>query len=184
MTACLLILAPAGGVLALGLLAAGAAVPPLAVAVSRRAARETALARGDLSAMVTDLLSGAADLHAFGAQDAALAAAAAADGQLTALARRSAIAAGLGSGLIVAVSGLTLWGVLVLGVAAVADGTLTRGAAGRGDPHRPGRLRGGHRLARSRPSARRSARLGRPHWRGPRRAGPGCRTGSALPAAS
>ncbi len=125
-TACLLILAPAGGVLALGLLAAGAAVPPLAVAVSRRAARETALARGDLSAMVTDLLSGAADLHAFGAQDAALAAAAAADGQLTALARRSAIAAGLGSGLIVAATGLTVWGVLVLGVAAVADGTLTR----------------------------------------------------------
>ena len=72
-TVCLLILAPAGGVLALGLLAAGAAVPPLAVAASRRAARATAPARGELSATVTDLLSGAAELHAFGAQDAALA---------------------------------------------------------------------------------------------------------------
>src|SRR5713101_6580634 len=115
-TACLLILAPAGAVLALGLLAAGAALPPLAVAVSRRAARVTAPARGELGATVTDLLSGAADLLAFGAQGAALDAASAADGQLAALARRSATAAGLGTGLAMAVSGLTLWGVLVLGV--------------------------------------------------------------------
>jgi thiol reductant ABC exporter CydC subunit len=125
-TACLLILAPAGAVLALGLLAAGAAVPAIAVVTSRRAARLTAPARGEFGAAVTDLLSGAADLHAFGAQDAALAAAAAADQQLTALSRRSAAAASLGSGLFMAVSGFTLTGVLVLGVAAVADGTLTR----------------------------------------------------------
>jgi thiol reductant ABC exporter CydC subunit len=125
-TACLLILAPAGAVLALGLLAAGAALPPMAVAVSRRAARVTAPARGELGATVTDLLSGAADLQAFGAQDAALAAAADADERLTALARRSATAAGLGTGLATAVSGLTLWAVLILGVAAVAGGTLTR----------------------------------------------------------
>ena len=78
-TACLLILAPAGGVLALGLLAAGVVAPPLAVAASRRAARATAAARGELGATFTDLLAGAADLHAFGAEDAALAAAAAAD---------------------------------------------------------------------------------------------------------
>jgi ATP-binding cassette, subfamily C, bacterial CydC len=125
-TACLLVFAPAGGVLALGLLAAGAAVPPLAVAASRRAARATAAARGELSAAVIDLLSGAADLHAFGAQDAALAAAAEADRKLTALARRHAAATGLGSGLISALTGLTVWGVLVLGVAAVGHGTLTR----------------------------------------------------------
>jgi len=125
-TACLLILAPAGAVLALGLLAAGAAAPALAVAASRRAARLTAPARGELGATVTDLLSGAAELHAFGAQDAALAAVTQADDQLTALARRSAIAAGLGGGLIMGLTGLTLWAVLVLGVAAVGDGTLTR----------------------------------------------------------
>ncbi len=123
---CLLILLPAGGVLALGLLAAGAAVPPLAVAASRRAARETAAARGELSAAVADLLSGAADLQAFGAQDAALAAVADADGALTAQGRRLAGATGLGSALITGLSGLTLWGVLTLGVAAVGDGTLTR----------------------------------------------------------
>jgi ATP-binding cassette subfamily C protein CydC len=125
-TACLLILAPAGGVLALGLLAAGAAVPVLAVAASRRSARAVAPARGELGATMTDLLAGAAELQAFGAQDEALAAAAAADGRLTTLARRSASAAGLGSGLMMACSGLTLWGVLILGVAAVGDGTLTR----------------------------------------------------------
>jgi ATP-binding cassette subfamily C protein CydC len=125
-TACLLILAPAGGVLALGLLAAGAAVPALAVAASRRAARAAAPARGELGATMTDLLSGAAELQAFGAQDTALAAVEAADEQLTALAGRSATAAGLGSGLMMASSGLTVWGVLVLGVAAVGNGTLTR----------------------------------------------------------
>ena len=123
---CLLILVPAGGVLALGLLAAGAAAPPLAVAASRRAARATAAARGELGATVTDLLSGAADLHAFGAQDAAFAAAAEADRKLTALARRFAGATGLGSGLITGLTGLTLWAVLILGVAAVGHGTLTR----------------------------------------------------------
>ena len=84
-TVCLLILAPAGGVLALGLLAAGVAVPALAVVSSRRAARATAPARGQLGATMTDLLSGAAELQAFGAQDAALAAASAADEQLTVL---------------------------------------------------------------------------------------------------
>ena len=126
MTVCLLILAPAGGVLALGLLAAGVAVPAVAVIASRRAARATAPARGELGATMTDLLSGAAELQAFGAQDAAVAAAAAADGQLTVLAGRSSVAAGLGSGLTMASSGLTLWGVLVLGVAAVGDGALTR----------------------------------------------------------
>jgi ATP-binding cassette subfamily C protein CydC len=122
----LVILAPAAGVIALGLLAGGIAVPALAVAASRRAARMTAPARGDLGAAVTDLLAGAAELHAFGAQDTALAAVGAADQKLTGLARRSAVAAGLGSGLMVAVSGLTLWGVLLLGVHAVADGALTR----------------------------------------------------------
>ena len=108
------------------LLAAGAAVPPLAVAASRRAARVTAAARGELSATVTDLLSGAPDLHAFGAQDAALATADEADRKLTVLARRLAAANALGSGLISGLTGLTVWGVLVLGVAAVGHGTLTR----------------------------------------------------------
>jgi ATP-binding cassette, subfamily C, bacterial CydC len=124
--ACLLILAPAGGVLAAGLLVAGVPVSWLAAARARRAALRTAPARGDLGARVTDLLAGAAELHAFGAQEAALAGAVAADRELTRLARDSAAGSGLGAGLSAAVAGLTLWGVLLLGVAAVSAGTMSR----------------------------------------------------------
>ena len=125
-TACLLILAPAAAVLAAGLLAAGIVVPLAGAAVARNAARAGAPARGRLTATVTDLLDGAAELHAFGAQDAALARAGAADAELTRLARRTAAASGLGTGLMSAVSGLTLWAVLLLGVAATGSGALTR----------------------------------------------------------
>jgi ATP-binding cassette subfamily C protein CydC len=125
-TAVLLILAPAAGVLAVGLLAAGVLVPLATVASARRAARRAAPARGELGAAVTDLLSGAAELHAFGATEAGLARARAADAELTRLARRSASASGLGIGLGAAVSGLTLWGVLLLGVAATGSGSLGR----------------------------------------------------------
>jgi len=125
-TGVLLILAPAAGVLAAGLLAAGVVVPWAAAASARRAAHRTAPARGELGAAVTDLLAGAAELHAFGAVDAGVARAAAADAELTRLARRSATASGLGTGLMAAVSGLTLWGVLLLGVAATGAGSLGR----------------------------------------------------------
>ena len=123
---CMIILVPAGAVLAAGLLAAGLAVSWLAAARARRSAQRTAPARGELSARVTDLLAGASDLHAFGAQDAALARSDAADQELTHLARTSAAGAALGSGLSQAVAGLTLWGVLVLGVAAVGSGTMSQ----------------------------------------------------------
>jgi ATP-binding cassette, subfamily C, bacterial CydC len=125
-TVCLLILAPAAAVLAIGLLAAGIAVPLAGAAVARMAARGDAPARGALTATVTDLLDGAADLHAFSAQDAALARADAADAELTRLARRTAAASSLGTGLMSVVSGLTVWAVLLLGVAATGTGALTR----------------------------------------------------------
>jgi thiol reductant ABC exporter CydC subunit len=125
-TAVLLILAPAAGVLAVGLLAAGVLVPWVTAAAARRAARLTAPARGDLGAAVTDLLGGAAELHAFGAVEAGLDRVRAADAELTRLARRSASASGLGIGLGAAASGLTLWGVLLLGVAVTGSGSLGR----------------------------------------------------------
>jgi ATP-binding cassette, subfamily C, bacterial CydC len=121
-TGVLLILAPAAGVLAAGLLAAGVLVPLVTAATARRAAP----ARGDLGAAVTDLLGGAAELHAFGALEAGLDRARAADADLTRLARRSASASGLGVGLSAAASGLTLWGVLLLGVAVTGSGSLGR----------------------------------------------------------
>src|SRR3984957_15500582 len=94
-TAVLLILAPAAGVLAAGLLAAGVLVPLVTAASARRAARRTAPARGELGAAVTALLSGAAELHAFGATESGLARAWTADAGLTRLARRSASASGV-----------------------------------------------------------------------------------------
>jgi ATP-binding cassette, subfamily C, bacterial CydC len=125
-TACLLILAPAGAVLAAGLLAAGIGVPVLAARVSRGAARRVAPARGQLAATYTDLLAGAADLHAFGAAETALAAVTAADADLARQDRRNASVSGLSTGLSSAIAGVTLWGVLLLGVAATGDGALTR----------------------------------------------------------
>jgi thiol reductant ABC exporter CydC subunit len=124
--ACLLILPSAGITLAVGLLAAAAGVSWLAAAAARRAARRAAAARGELTAQFTDLLSGAADLHAYGAQDAAVARTAAAAGELAALERRSAWGTGLGTGLSSAAAGLTVWAVLLLAVAATGTGTLTR----------------------------------------------------------
>jgi ATP-binding cassette, subfamily C, bacterial CydC len=125
-TACLLVLVPAAGVLAAGLLAGAVAVPLISAAADRRARRRTSQARGELAATVINLLSGSADVHAFGAERTGLDRVAAADAELTALARRSAAAAGLGTGLGSVAAGLTLWGVLVLGVAAVGSGTLSR----------------------------------------------------------
>jgi ATP-binding cassette subfamily C protein CydC len=125
-TASVFLLAPAAGVLAAGLLVGGALVPWLAAARARLAARRTAPARGELTARLTDLLAGAADLHAFGAQEAALAAAAGAGAELARLERRTASGTGLGTGLSSAAAGVTLWAVLLLAVAATGVGTLTR----------------------------------------------------------
>jgi ATP-binding cassette, subfamily C, bacterial CydC len=125
-TACLVILAPAGAVLAAGLLAAGIGVPVLAARTARGAARRIAPARGQLAATFTDLLAGAADLQAFGAEETALAAVTAADADLARQARRNALVNGLSTGLSSAIAGATLWGVLLLGVAATGGGALTR----------------------------------------------------------
>ena len=124
--ACLLILAPAGAALAAGLLAAGIGVPVLTARTARGAARRLAPARGHLAATFTDLVAGAGELQAYGAEQAALASVAAADADLTRQDRRNAAASGLGAGLSSALAGLTLWGVLLLGVAATGDGALGR----------------------------------------------------------
>src|SRR5689334_6270850 len=125
-TVCLFILAPGAAVLAAGLLVAGLVVPLAGAAVARRAVRAAAPARGRLAAAVTDLLDGAADLQAFGAAGTALAEADATDAELTRLEGRTAAASALGTGLMSAVTGLTVWGVLLLGVAATGTGALSR----------------------------------------------------------
>lgn len=125
-TACLLVLAPAAGLLAAGLILGGTAVPLASAVADRRSRRRTAPVRGELAAILSNLLAGAADVHAFGAEQAGLDRVSAADAELAAAGGRSAAAAGLGTGFGSLTAGLTLWGVLVLGVAAAGDGALGR----------------------------------------------------------
>jgi thiol reductant ABC exporter CydC subunit len=124
--ACLILLAPAGLVLALGLLMGAIVVPASGLAAARSAARQTAPARGTLGSAVTDLLAGAPDLQAFGATGVALDRTTAAGRELTALARRNSAASALGAGLAALAAGLTLCAVAAAGAAAAASGTLGR----------------------------------------------------------
>ena len=124
--ACLLILPSAGLALAAGLLAAGVLVPWLAAARARQASLRLAPARGEFTAHFTDLMSGAAELHAFGAVDAAAGQAARSGARLATMERRAASGMGLGTGLSGAAAGLTVWAVLGLAVAATGTGALTR----------------------------------------------------------
>jgi ATP-binding cassette, subfamily C, bacterial CydC len=124
--ACLLILPASGLALVAGLLAAGALVPWLAAARARRTGRRLAPARGEFTAHFTDVLSGAADLHAFGAQEPAAARAADASAGLARMERRAASGMGLGTGLSSGAAGLTVWAVLGLAVATTGAGALTR----------------------------------------------------------
>jgi ATP-binding cassette, subfamily C, bacterial CydC len=124
--ACLLILPASGLALVAGLLVAGALVPWLAAARARRTGQRLAPARGEFTAHFTDVLSGAADLHAFGAQEPAAARAADASAELARMERRAASGMGLGTGLSSGAAGLTVWAVLGLAVAATGTGALTR----------------------------------------------------------
>jgi thiol reductant ABC exporter CydC subunit len=124
--ACLLILPSAGLALAAGLLAAGILVPWLAAGRARQAGLRLAPARGEFNAHFTDLMSGAAELHAFGAVDAAAGRAAGSGATLATMERRAASGMGLGTGLSSAAAGLTVWAVLGLAVAATGTGALTR----------------------------------------------------------
>ncbi|MEV5142293.1 thiol reductant ABC exporter subunit CydD [Streptomyces syringium] len=118
------LLPEAGAVLAVGLLAAGAAVPVLSAAVARRAERRLAPARGALATQVVDLLAGAPELTAAGAMPSRLAEAGRADGVLTGIARRASAAGALGAGLSALACGLTVAAAAWVGVQAVHDGRL------------------------------------------------------------
>ncbi|WP_411574125.1 thiol reductant ABC exporter subunit CydD [Streptomyces fradiae] len=118
------LLPEAGAVLAVGLLLAGVAVPAVGGAFARRAEQRLAPARGALSARVVDLLRGCAELTVAGALPDRVARAREADGALTRIAARQSAATALGAGLIAVVTGLTVAGAALVGVAAVRDGRL------------------------------------------------------------
>jgi thiol reductant ABC exporter CydC subunit len=120
------VLPAAALVLAAGLALAGMAVPLVAGRLGSRAGRRQAAARGELTAEVVELLRGAPELVAYGREEDALARMRAADRELTQLARRDALVAGLADALSVLVAGLTVVGVLAVAVAAHDAGTLDR----------------------------------------------------------
>ena len=119
-----LMLPSAGLLLALGLLLGGIAVPALAVAVSRRAEQRQAPTRGRLSTEVVDVLTATAELTVAGALPARLAQLRATDAELRRLSARSAATAGLGSGLVALLTGLTVTACAAVGIAATDHRTV------------------------------------------------------------
>ncbi|MEV0429555.1 ATP-binding cassette domain-containing protein [Micromonospora sp. NPDC050495] len=119
-----LISPPAAGVLAAGLLVAGAVLPALATALTRRAADEVAPLRGALAVDAVDLTHGAADLAAFGATGTALAAAEARANRLARLERRLAAAGFAVDAVGVLVAGLTAAAVVYVALRAGVGGVL------------------------------------------------------------
>ena len=116
---------PAAGLaLAAGLLAGGLAVPALSGYVGARAGRRQAEARGALSAELVELLGAAPELVAHGAQERALGRVRDRSASLVRLARRNALAAGIGDGAGVLVTGITVVAVLAIAVDASARGGL------------------------------------------------------------
>lgn len=119
-----LISLPAAGVLAVGLLVAGVALPALATALIRQAADEVAPLRGALAVDAIDLTHGAADLAAFGATGTALAAAEERARRLARLERRLAATGFAVDAAGVLVGGLTAAAVVVAALRAEVGGVL------------------------------------------------------------
>jgi ATP-binding cassette subfamily C protein CydCD len=118
------LLPAAGAVLAAGLLLAGVAIPLLTVRLSARAEQAQAATKGRLAAETVALLDGSAELTVSGALPRRLAQLGTTDRLLTALARRSAAGAGVGTGLGTALTGLTAAACGLVGVHAVNGGRL------------------------------------------------------------
>ena len=114
----------AGLVLVLGLLLGGIAVPLAASSISRRTSGRFADARGALSAELVETLAGSAELAAFGVERDRIRLVRRTDSRLVRASRRAALADGLGDGLRLLVTGLTVAGVLAVSVQAHSDGRL------------------------------------------------------------
>jgi ATP-binding cassette subfamily C protein CydC len=119
-----LILPAAGLILLAALILAGVVVPWLTGRLAARAEARQAAARGELTASVVDLLEGAPELIANGVAEEHLRQTLATDAELTRIARSSSRTAGVGQGLTTLCSGLAMWGALLVGIAAVRDGSL------------------------------------------------------------
>jgi len=116
----------AGLVLAVGLLVGGVAVPAIAASLGRRSASRQAGARGELSAELVELLRASPELAVYGQEEERLGRVREADRALVRIARRDALAGGVGDGIGLVVVGATVAGVLAVSVSAHAGGHLDR----------------------------------------------------------
>jgi thiol reductant ABC exporter CydC subunit len=116
----------AGVVLACGLVVAGTGAPLVETRLGRREARAAASARGELTSEVLDVLRAAPELVVYGRVDDRLDALRASDATLVRGARRAAFADGAGDVVRLAVTGLTVAGMLATAASARADGSLDR----------------------------------------------------------
>jgi ATP-binding cassette, subfamily C, bacterial CydC len=121
-----IVMPEAAAILAMGLIVGGIAVPALAAFLGRAAGRRQAAARGELSALLVELLRGAPELVVYGRERDTMARVREADAELTRLGRRDALTAGLAEALSVLVAGLTAAGVLAVAVSAHDAGALDR----------------------------------------------------------
>ena len=121
-----IVLPEAAAILAMGLIVGGIAVPALAAYLGRAAGRRQAAARGELSALLVELLRGAPELVVYGRDRDTMAGVHEADAELARLGRRDALTAGLAEALSVLVAGLTAAGVLAVAVSAHDAGALDR----------------------------------------------------------
>jgi ATP-binding cassette, subfamily C, bacterial CydC len=120
-----LLIDPASGVvLALALTVAGVGIPLLAARVVRATGRREAQARAELLGDVVDVLGAAPELTVAGRVPDALVRVAERERELGRIRRRSALAGGLGEGLVTLLAGLTLVAVVLVAAPAVHDGTL------------------------------------------------------------
>jgi ATP-binding cassette subfamily C protein CydC len=117
------ILPRAALVMAAGLFA-GATIVPLVSWRLGRLAAGAAAARGTLSAELVELLHGAPELLMCGSEAAAMARLGDADRIVARLSRRDGLAAGVSDGLSIAVTGLTVTGVLAVAASARSAGTI------------------------------------------------------------
>ncbi|MEU8892671.1 thiol reductant ABC exporter subunit CydC [Streptomyces sp. NPDC048442] len=114
----------AGAVLGVVLVVAGVLVPVLVLALSRRAGREEKAVRAELAAYAVDLVQGAADLAAYGAQGRAEERARRASARIGVLERRKALTTSLASAVVLLLQGGAVVGVTLLALRAHAAGEL------------------------------------------------------------
>ena len=122
----LAVLPAAGVVLGLGLLTYATGVTALSGALGARAGERQAAGRGALASELIELTRGAPELVVFGRERDGMDRVRAADRELVAVARRSALAGGLADAVGLVITGMTVAGVLIVAIVASADGRLDK----------------------------------------------------------